>query len=93
VPRLGIEWSREPFRLRGGAFYAHSPAPEMRGMQALLDNHRVVASIGAGLDLPRARVPLHLDAWFQAHVLLPRDHARHTSGAIYVGGLVLGVDL
>jgi long-chain fatty acid transport protein len=100
VPRVGVEWHAAPWRLRGGAFYAHSPAPEMRGMQALLDNHRIALSAGAGLDLPRARVrvPIHVDLWFQAHALLPRDHERpagrlHTSGVLLVGGLVLGVDL
>jgi hypothetical protein len=98
VPRLGVEWTRAPVRLRGGYFYAHSPAPEMTGMQALFDNHRHVLTAGIGLDWPGARVPLHLDAWGQSHVLVPRAQDRpdgriDTSGFIWVGGLVLGVDL
>jgi hypothetical protein len=68
----------------------------MTGSQAFLDNHRNVFSGGAGFDFP----PAHIDAWVQAHVLVPRHHDRpegqadvDTSGAIFVGGLMFGVDL
>lgn len=102
IPRLGVEWRARrgsaDVAARGGYFFAMTPAPEMTGEQALLDNHRHVVSVGGGLAFPRSAVPLHLDAWFQLHVLQPRTHRRpegplETSGRIYVGGIVVGVDL
>jgi long-chain fatty acid transport protein len=104
TPRVGIEWHHDSgdweLALRGGYFFFLSPAPEMTGQQALLDNHRHVFSIGVGLAAPHGTVPLHVDAWFQTHVLMSRHHDRpdpqqdiDTSGAIFVGGLMLGVDL
>jgi hypothetical protein len=72
----------------------------MTGQQALLDNHRHVFSLGVGLSAPGGAFPFYLDAWFQLHALVPRHNDRpgdqpdvDTSGAIYVGGLTLGVDL
>ena len=105
VPRVGAEWTRRSeggvvTALRGGYFFAWSPAPEMTGMQALLDNDRHVVSTGVGVSAPDAKLPFHVDAWFQLHALVPRDNDRpgdipdvRTSGAIYVGGLTLGIDL
>lgn len=104
VPRAAVEW-RTPhgvadLALRGGYFFAWSPAPEMKGQQALLDNDRHVLSVGLGLSTARSKMPLHLDAWFQLHQLVARTHDRpdtqsdvSTSGRIFVGGLVVGVDL
>jgi long-chain fatty acid transport protein len=100
VPRVGAEWKQGGLSLRGGYFFAWSPAPEMTGMQALLDNDRHVFTLGAGLAAPGAKLPVYLDAWFQVHALVPREHDRpgdqpdvRTSGAIYVGGLSVGIDL
>jgi hypothetical protein len=104
VPRLGLEWLAGyrslTVALRAGYFFVFSPAPEMTGQQTLLDNHRHAFSAGLGLFDPTGRVPIHIDAWVQAHVLLARHHDRpdgeediDTSGALFVGGLILGVDL
>jgi long-chain fatty acid transport protein len=95
--------------LRAGYAFLVSPAPEQKTHQSLLDNHRHLFSAGAGLAWPHAVVPLHLDAWFQLHVLQPRSHTKDpdafgpdmplpfdtiaTRGHIVVGGLTLGVDL
>lgn len=102
VPRVGVEWThrgRVALDARAGYFFVWSPAPEMTGMQAFLDNHRHVLSVGLGLG-STGSFPLRVDAWFQLHTLVPRAHDRpgdepdvETSGAIFVGGLVLGVDL
>lgn len=100
TPRLAAEWTRPVWigalALRGGYALVLSPAPEMTGPQAFLDNHRHLFSLGAGFDL----APAHLDLWFQTHLLMPRHHDRpegtddvDTSGAVFVGGLMLGVDL
>ena len=99
VPRLGVEWShtlgRLALALRGGYFFALSPASGDASAQGFLDNHRHALSVGIGLDDAVGRFPLHLDAWFQAHILMPRDHGEsiETSGSIWVGGIVVGVDL
>jgi hypothetical protein len=101
TPRLGIEGRvplgpRAALLLRGGYAFVLSPAPEMSGSQAFLDNHRNVIAAGLGL----AVAPLHVDVWTQAHVLVGRTHDRpggepdlETGGTILVGGLMLGVDL
>lgn len=96
VPRVGVEWQGGALRLRGGYAFVLSPAPEMTGRQAFLDNHRNIISAGVGLSFGQ----LHLDLWSQLHVLVPRHHDRpegqadiDTSGTILVGGLMLGVDL
>lgn len=95
--------------LRAGYAFLVTPAPEMKTRQSLLDNHRHLFSAGAGLAWPDAWLPLHLDAWFQFHLLQPRTHTKDpdafgpdmplpfdtisTRGHIVVGGLTLGVDL
>ena len=95
--------------LRAGYAFIMSPAPEMKTRQSLLDNHRHMFSAGAGLAWPDGWLPLHLDAWFQLHLLQPRSHQKDpdafgpdmplpfesisTRGHIVVGGLTLGVDL
>jgi long-chain fatty acid transport protein len=100
TPRLAAEWTRRfslgEVKLRGGYAFVMSPAPEMTGPQAFLDNHRNLATFGVGLDL----APAHIDLWTQLHLLVPRHHDRpegvadvDTSGRVLVGGLMLGVDL
>ncbi len=95
--------------LRAGYAFLMSPAPEMKTRQSLLDNHRHLFSAGAGLAWPDSWLPLHLDAWFQLHMLQPRSHTKDpdafgpdmplpfetisTRGHIVVGGLTAGVDL
>jgi long-chain fatty acid transport protein len=100
TPRLGVEhvarlggWD---LALRGGYAFVLSPAPEMTGTQAFLDNHRNVLATGVGIG----RAPFRVDVWLQAHLLVDRSHDRPddapdlaTGGSILVGGLILGVDL
>ena len=85
-----------------------SPAPEMKGEQSLLDNHRHVAGFGIGIAWPRS-LPLRFDAWLQGHILVARQHEKDpslfpagaelpfvsadTGGRIIVGGLTVGVEL
>jgi long-chain fatty acid transport protein len=104
VPRLAVEYGRAALggqlTARGGYAFMRSPAPEQRGRQSLLDNHRHVVAGGLGLAWPGRTVPLHLDAWLQLHALQPRTHTKdmsleviETGGHIVVGGLTVGVDL
>lgn len=112
VPRLAVEASARlgPARLTGRAGYAFlwSPAPEMTGRITLLDNNRHLLALGAGAELPGWRVPLHLDAWFQLHLLQGRRNDKdpaafapddppfasvRSGGHVAAGGLTLGVDL
>jgi long-chain fatty acid transport protein len=103
VPRLAVEWHQVAgpalLELRGGYALVWSPAPPMSGMSAFYDNDRHLLSTGLGLSATGS-FPLRLDAWFQLHVLSPRHHDRpegqddvDTGGAIYGGGVVMGVDL
>lgn len=90
VPRLGAEWTQPisdfAIAFRGGAFFALSPAPD----GPLLDNHRLGLTAGAGFLVD----PVRFDVWFQTQVLLGRRQADvDTGGAVYAGGLVVGVDL
>lgn len=100
TPRLAAEWSHPVgpgvLEVRGGYAFVMTPAPEMTGAQAFLDNHRNVGTFGIGLEL----APAHIDLWTQLHWLVPRHHDRpdeiadiDTSGVVLVGGLMLGVDL
>lgn len=113
VPRLAVERIAPALggelALRGGYAFLWSPAPEMRGRQSLLDNHRHLFAAGVGLAWPRRRLPLHVDAWVQLHQLQPRRHQKDTGlfppgesvpfdvldtgGRIVVGGLTMGIDL
>lgn len=112
-PHLGAELTRDTHlarvALRAGYAFVWTPTPESRGRQSLLDNSRHVFTGGVGLSWPGATVPLHLDAWLQLHLLVPRTHTKdpaafdpgttppfdtiHTRGRIVVGGMTLGVDL
>ncbi|HLU67148.1 MAG TPA: hypothetical protein VKZ63_12780 [Kofleriaceae bacterium] len=112
-PHLGAELTRSALggelALRAGYAFLWSPAPEMRGQQSLLDNHRHMAAAGVGLDWGERALPLHLDLWFQLHLLQPRRHDKDpdafgpdmplpfesvaTRGRIVVGGVTMGVDL
>jgi hypothetical protein len=112
-PHAGAElhhpFGRADLALRAGYAFLWSPAPEMKGRQSLLDNDRHLFAAGAGLAGLFGGVPLHLDAWFQLQVLVPRSHTKdpsefgpemplpfdtiHTRGRITVGGLSMGVDL
>jgi long-chain fatty acid transport protein len=104
VPRVAAEWRGSygvyDLALRGGYWFAWSPAPAMTGMQALMDNDRHVFTIGAGIASGRSKkLPIHIDLWFQVHQLVSRSNARPdmsvitTGGRIFVGGLMMGVDL
>jgi len=105
IPRVGAAWtsagaSGYQLILRGGYYFAWSPAPEMTGQQALLDNHRHVFSLGFGLAAPGQALPFYLDVWLQLHALVPRHNDRpegvpdvDTRGSIFAGGLTVGVDL
>lgn len=105
VPRAALEHVRDALggdlALRAGYAFLWSPAPEMRGRQALLDNHRHEVAVGAGLAWPDAKLPLHVDAWVQVHHLMSRHHQRDgmpytavtTAGDLVVGGVTVGVEL
>ncbi len=112
VPRLAVEQVRAALggelALRGGYALLLSPAPEMRGRQSLLDNHRHLLAAGVGLGWPGRTLPLHLDGWLQLHLLQPRRHRKDaglfepgqapfdvidTGGRVVVGGVTVGVDL
>jgi long-subunit fatty acid transport protein len=83
VPRLGVEWlaassTDRALRLRGGLAYEPSPAPEQVGETNLIDNDKVTASLGAGLELPHlgdiVPRPFNLDGFVSFTRLSPRDH-------------------
>jgi long-chain fatty acid transport protein len=106
VPRVGVERVL-PLRpsvtakLRAGAFFEPSPAPAQTGASNLYDNHRLAFTLGYGLSAG----PVNLDLFSQAHILLPRSHAKdatvpadnpgapavETRGFIFAGGLTAGV--
>lgn len=99
-PRVSAEWTRGAWRVRGGLAFLMSPAPAATGQQSLLDNHRVVGAAGVGLALPKATVPLFVDAFVQFHELIPRHAVKEmdlqvldTKGHIVVGGISVGVAL
>ncbi|HTJ43554.1 MAG TPA: hypothetical protein VL463_15725 [Kofleriaceae bacterium] len=113
VPRVSIEHTRTAgdatlsFRL--GYAFLWSPAPEQTGRQSLLDNNRQLGSIGVGAAWPRAKVPLHVDAWVQGQYLMFRANRKDpglfddpmtipfdeasTRGHIVIAGVTIGVDL
>lgn len=113
VPRLAVERVAPALggelALRAGYAFLWSPAPEMRGRQSLLDNHRHLFAAGVGLAWPRSKLPLRVDAWVQLHQLQPRQHEKDaglfpageavpfdvidTGGRVLVGGMTMGVDL
>lgn len=97
IPRIGVEY-RTPIELvlRGGAAFVMSPAPAATGVQAFIDNHRQIMSVGLGYSAG----PFRADAWGQLHLLLPRHHDRpgdaldiDSGGSILVGGVTIGVEL
>jgi hypothetical protein len=111
VPRLGVEWTRPgsaKLSARLGYAFLMSPAPEMRGQQSFLDNHRHIVGLGFGLALS-GKIPLHVDLFVQLHHLMPRRHVKDpalqqpgesipfdaisTSGNVFVAGAGIGVDL
>ena len=113
VPRVSIEHTRAAGRarlaLRAGYAFLWSPAPVQSGRQSLLDNNRHLVSIGFGAAWPRAKVPLHVDAWVQGQYLMFRANRKDpglfddpaeipfdeasTRGHILIGGVTIGVDL
>ena len=112
VPRVGVEWTRRAgpldLAVRGGYAFLWSPAPEMKGQQSLLDNHRHVIGLGFGGALSGS-VPVRLDLFTQWHRLQFRRHIKDpdlqqpgempaferisTKGNVLVVGAALGLDL
>jgi long-chain fatty acid transport protein len=96
-PRLGVELTIPAgIALRAGYAFVPTPAPDATGAQAFIDNNRHVITAGVGLSAP----PFHVDAWGQAHVLQARHTERpngqpavDSGGAIWVGGMLVGLDL
>lgn len=112
VPRLSAEWQRvlgsTQLSARAGYAFFYSPAPEMKGAQSLLDNHRHLGSAGLGFAWPETEYPFELDLWMQWHQLVARTHTKDASlvgggdlpfdsvrgsGRIVIGGVTLGVRL
>jgi hypothetical protein len=85
-----------------------SPAPEMKGQQSLLDNHRHVIGLGFGTAFA-GKLPLRVDVFTQWHYLQKRVHTKdpdlqqpgemavfdsiRTRGNIFVAGAAVGLDL
>ena len=113
VPRIAVEATHAldalgGTTLHGRAGYAFhlSPAPEMDGPISLIDNHRHVVGLGAGVSFSPGGVPLHIDLWSQLHQLQARTHEKdptkfdeppeqmtiRASGRVVAGGLTLGLD-
>jgi long-subunit fatty acid transport protein len=112
VPRIAGEWTRRwrhaELAVRAGYAFLWSPAPEMRGQQSLLDNHRHLISLGTGGALT-GKLPLRFDAYVQLHQLMRRRHVKDPAlqpdgemapfdaitarGRVVVVGAALGVDL
>ncbi len=112
VPRVAAEWQHSfgttVATLRGGYAFIYSPAPEMTGPQSLLDNHRHLTTVGAGLAWPTTAYPFELNVWAQNHELVERTHTKDASqfsegallpepivgdGRILITGFTLGVRL
>jgi long-subunit fatty acid transport protein len=108
VPRAAVEYRRPALggevTTRAGYAFHLSPAPEQRGRELLLDNHRHQLGLGLGLAWPGRALPLHVDGWVQVHHLVHRRHERDpavpgdqrsfaTAGDLVVGGVTVGVDL
>ncbi|MCP4443828.1 MAG: hypothetical protein GY811_00600 [Myxococcales bacterium] len=113
VPRLGVEWQSHlggtELSLRSGYAFLYSPAPEMKGPQSLLDNHRHLMAAGLGLAWPETKYPFRINLWAQYHELVGRTHHKdaslyedpsdrpftsvHGDGRILIGGFTLGVRL
>lgn len=110
VPRVGVEYAVAAGKLqvsaRGGMALLLSPAPEQTGQQSLLDNHRLLTSVGLGVEGPSG---LRLDAFGQAHFLVERSHRKdpeqqppgtmpafdqiRTDGRVWAAGIALGLEL
>ena len=113
VPRLSAEWqgtlASTHVSARAGYAFFYSPAPEMKGAQSLLDNHRHLGTTGLGFAWPDTDYPFELDLWMQWHQLVSRRHTKDPtlvgdmaelpfdsirgSGRIVIGGFTLGVSL
>lgn len=112
TPRLAAELDLDrgltDVALRAGYAFVMTPAPEARGTQTLLDNHRHVLAAGVGLGWTRSTWPVQLDLWGQLHQLASRTHTKdperfpdgappfdrlETGGRVWVGGVTVGVDL
>jgi long-chain fatty acid transport protein len=106
--RIGIERDVAPrpgvtMRLRGGAFFEPSPAPEQTRAANLYDNARAALSLGYGLALAAPLPPITMDLFAQLQLLVPRTHEKvaassgggmssvRASGLLVAGGAALGV--
>ncbi|MCB9553724.1 MAG: hypothetical protein H6705_17930 [Myxococcales bacterium] len=83
--RGGLEWTPSTeavrFAARAGYQFAASPAPEQRGLHALLDSDRHLVALGGGVAWDRLR----LDVAVQWHHLVERSH-RKDPAAIAAAG-------
>ncbi|MCC6556041.1 MAG: hypothetical protein IT372_24030 [Polyangiaceae bacterium] len=84
VPRAGVERVLSPgdgvaMKLRAGAFFEPSPAPEQAGAANVYDNHRAALAIGYGLALDPPWPRLSLDLFSELQVLVPRTHEKAAS--------------
>lgn len=111
VPRASAEWLQRygdtQLAIRGGYAFLYSPAPEMKGAQSLVDNHRHQLAMGMGLGFPDTDYPFQIDAWVQLHQLMARSHRKDPglvddggvsdtirgTGRIVITGITIGVEL
>ena len=91
--------------VRGGYFFRPTPVPDQDSLANFVDSHTHVFSAGLGItgfDFTKILTrPISFDAYFQAHVLQPRDVVKalpndptgdyRISGYVLCGGGMLTV--
>ncbi len=94
VPRVAAEWrtSAGPVELalRGGYFFEWSPAPEADKSRFLVDGDRHVFTVGEELKIRNQLAPLHLELFFQWHLIQANQRV---GGRFGVAGVSLGAEL
>jgi long-chain fatty acid transport protein len=81
VPRVGASFAIElaeqaTARIRAGAFYEPSPAPEQSQSSNYWDNDRVALTVGYGIEMIEPLPPLGIDVFYQHHLLIARTHEK-----------------
>lgn len=72
--RAGFEHAvRKGTRFRGGLGWHPSPVPDQTGRTNYVDNHRIVAALGAGSEFEWWEQRFEVDLGLQMHALLERE--------------------